>query len=100
VAAQLVTNAGGAQSRSVTIEGGQSASPSTVAAGGISFDPLTGGGTTVAATIPGFDTTDAGVVNVTVTGGDDELMTLNTGSWFPGSRFSIQVRAEPATAHP
>jgi hypothetical protein len=71
--AQLVTAAGGAQSRPVTIPGGSSQSPATVASGGIEFDPLTAGATTVVATIPGVVTTAAGSVTVTVTGGTAPL---------------------------
>ena len=67
--AQLVTAAGGAQSRTVTIVPGASISPATVAAGGIEFDPLAGGQTTVVATIPGIAPTDAASVTVTVGGG-------------------------------
>jgi hypothetical protein len=37
-----------------------------VAAGGVAFDPLTTGTTTVEATIPGFITADTGLVDVTV----------------------------------
>ena len=70
-AAQLVTQAGGAQSRSVSIVGGTSASAGTVAAGGIAFDPLAAGSTTVEATIPGFTRTDAGLVTVQVQGGEE-----------------------------
>ena len=71
--AQLVTAAGGAQSRTVTIPAGSSQSPATVASGGIEFDPLTAGVTTVVATIPGVVTTAAGSVTVTVTGGSAPL---------------------------
>ena len=65
-AAQLLTLAGGAQSRSVSIPGGANQSAGTVAAGGIAFDPLAVGSTTVAATIPGFTATAAGSVLVQV----------------------------------
>jgi hypothetical protein len=57
VAAQLVTQAGGAQSRTVVIAAGVNTSPTTVAIGGIAFDPLQVGDTTVTASIPGFVTT-------------------------------------------
>jgi hypothetical protein len=70
-AAQLVTLAGGAQSRSVAIPAGSSSSAGTVATGGIAFDPLATGSTTVTATIPGFVTTDAGIVDVEVQAGEE-----------------------------
>jgi hypothetical protein len=65
--AQLTTAAGAVQSRTVQIVLGQFSSPSTVAAGGIAFDPLTAGSTTVSATIPNFVATTAATVTVTVT---------------------------------
>ena len=49
---QLVTTSGPGQSRTVTIAAGQSNSPTTVAAGGVAFDPIGGGSTTVSATAP------------------------------------------------
>jgi hypothetical protein len=53
----------------VTIAAGASTSPATVAAGGIEFDPLAAGTTTVVATIPDVVSTAAGSVAVTVGGG-------------------------------
>ena len=70
-AAQLVNAAGGAASRTTIIEGDSSRSPNTVAAGGIAFDPLRGGTTTVSVTIPGFRPALGGAVVVEVTGDDD-----------------------------
>lgn len=67
--AQLVTLAGGAQERTITIAPGQFTSPFTVAGGGIALDPLTEGTTAVTATSPGVITTGAGTVIVQVTGG-------------------------------
>lgn len=53
---------------SVDIPVNQRFSPSTVATGGVAFDPLTGGTTTVATTAPGFDAAYAGSSSaVTVT---------------------------------
>jgi uncharacterized repeat protein (TIGR01451 family) len=66
--AQLVTTAGGAQTRTVLIAPGSSNSPLTLAAGGVQFDPLSGGETTVTASNPGAMTTDAAEITVTVTG--------------------------------
>ena len=65
---QLVTLAGGAASRTITIPAGAGQSPGTVAAGGIEFDPLTAGTATVSATIPGVITTNLGTVVVVVGG--------------------------------
>ncbi len=65
--AQLTTSAGSAQSRTVQIGPGQFSSPATVATGGVAFDPLTAGSTTVQATLPGFIATTAATVGVTVT---------------------------------
>jgi hypothetical protein len=42
-------------------------SPPTVATGGIAFDPLSSGSTTVAATIPGVAATLAATATVTIT---------------------------------
>ena len=47
----------------MTINGRRSTfSPLTVSTGGVAFDPLQSGSTTVAASAPGFITTTAGVV--------------------------------------
>jgi hypothetical protein len=67
--AQLVTQAGAAQSRDVAIGFGEQATPSTLVAGGIEFDPVASGQTTVTVTRAGFLTTTAGSVTVTVTNG-------------------------------
>jgi hypothetical protein len=63
---QLVTAAGADQSRTVTITPGNSLSPASVAAGGIEFDPLNLGQTTVVASAPGFVQTGAASSQVTV----------------------------------
>ncbi len=52
--AQLVTTAGTGPTQTVSVAAGLSASPSTVAAGGIALDPIGGGTTTVSATAPGL----------------------------------------------
>jgi hypothetical protein len=59
----------GSSGASVTIDipAGQYYSPTTVATGGVAFDPLTGGTTTVNATAPGFNNSWAGAaVAITV----------------------------------
>ena len=64
---QLVTNTITGQSVTVTIAGGQSQSPASVASGGVAFDGIAVGTTTVSATIPDFTPTTgaAALVNVT-----------------------------------
>jgi hypothetical protein len=95
--AQLLTLAGGAQSRTVQIAAGQSSSPVSIEAGGIGFDPLTAGSTTVLATIPGFLTTGAGTVTVNVAadgggGGPGGVEHVWTGAadtnWSNGANWS------------
>ncbi len=64
---QLVTSAvPGAGSVTVTIPATASSSPSTVLGGGVEFDPLAQGATTVSATIPGVVQTPNGVMVVNV----------------------------------
>jgi hypothetical protein len=63
---QLVTTSSTGQQVTVPIAEGQNLSPTTVAAGGVAFDPLTSGTTTVAVTIAGFIATNAATVQVTV----------------------------------
>ncbi|MGD8560861.1 MAG: hypothetical protein PVH04_14410, partial [Gammaproteobacteria bacterium] len=63
---RLATSAVTGASVSVDIQPGNTSSSSAVATGGAAFDPLTTGQTRVEATIPGYITTTAGAVNVTV----------------------------------
>ncbi len=63
---QLGTTATTGQSVTVPIAVGQNRSPSTVATGGVAFDPQAAGSTVVSATIPGFIATIAGTVTVNV----------------------------------
>jgi len=67
VTGQLVTTPTTGQTVTVSIAPGNSLSPASVAAGGVAFDPLAVGATTVSATIPGFITTTAATQNITVT---------------------------------
>lgn len=62
----LVTSGGPADSVTVAIAARQSRSPSTVATGGVAFDYLAGGVTTVRASIPGFRVLSTGSQTVTV----------------------------------
>jgi hypothetical protein len=64
---QLVTTAGAGQSRAIPIFVGANTTPTTVAAGGVSFDGLAAGATTVSATIPGFIVLPAPAGSQTVT---------------------------------
>jgi hypothetical protein len=58
-----------------------SSSPSTVAAGGVAFDPLTAGTTTVSASIPGFVTTTTnGIRAVTVAAPGLTVGTVTVGA--------------------
>jgi hypothetical protein len=63
---QLVTTAQTGGTVTVTIGPGQTRSPNTVATGGVAFDPLTAGTTTVRATIAGFVALPDATVLVTV----------------------------------
>ena len=64
----LTTLAGSAASRDVQIAGSASRSPSSVGAGGVAFDPVGAGSTTVVAVAGNFDAT----VDF-----DDEIVTVN-----------------------
>ncbi|MDH3496619.1 MAG: hypothetical protein OER21_07645, partial [Gemmatimonadota bacterium] len=64
--AQLVTQSVTGTSVTVSIATGQTRSPSTVAAGGVAFDPLAVGTSTVAGSIPGFVSLPTASVSVTV----------------------------------
>ncbi len=63
---RLITSVDTGGTATVTLAAGQSRSPGTVATGGVAFDPLTAGSTTVAASIPGFVALTGAQVNVTV----------------------------------
>ncbi len=72
--AQLVTTAGSAQTRTVTIAAGSSRSSGSLAGGGIAFDPLGAGSTTVGGTSPGW-LSDNQLVTVSA-----PTLTVNAGS--------------------
>ena len=63
---QLVTTTATGQNVTVTIAENSNRSPTTVAAGGVAFDPLTPGTTSVLATAPQTISTDAADQSVTV----------------------------------
>ena len=66
-AAQLVSTALTGQSVTAVIAVGETRTPGTVAAGGIAFDPLAAGTTTLSATMPGTTATPTAARTVTVT---------------------------------
>jgi hypothetical protein len=63
---QLVTTAQTGGTVTVTIVPGQARSPSTVATGGVAFDPLTVGTTAVRGTVPGLVALPGATVIVTI----------------------------------
>ncbi len=72
---------GSAASATATIPVGAAQTGGSVAAGGVAFDPVAAGTTTVSATIPGFVTTTDASALVTVTGPG---MTLYSPMPYPG----------------
>ncbi|MBX7120030.1 MAG: Ig-like domain-containing protein, partial [Gemmatimonadaceae bacterium] len=64
--AQLLTSAGTAQVRTVTVPVGSARSPSGAASGGVELDPFGAGATTVSVTAPGTVSTANASVSVTV----------------------------------
>ncbi len=72
--AQLVTSTGAGQTRTVTMPAGAYDSPTTMATGGVDFDPIAGGSTTVNATAAGFRA--AAPVDVTVSAPAISLFSL------------------------
>ncbi len=80
--AQLTTTALSDDTVTVDIAEGLYYSPTTVESGGVAFDPLTAGMTTVSATIPGFVTLPPGVgsIDVTVTAPDITVYETTVGS--------------------
>jgi len=77
---QLVTTAQTGASVTVAIAPGQSRSPGSVATGGVAFDPLAAGTTTVGATIPGYVALPAAQVTVTVSAPAITMGAVTVGS--------------------
>jgi hypothetical protein len=80
---QLEIDAFTAGSVDITIGVGQSSSPGNVVNGGVAFDPLTAGSTTVSASIPGFITTtnvNGGTRNITVSSPGINVSNVTVGS--------------------
>jgi hypothetical protein len=69
VVGQLVTSTTSGQTATVLIQPGQQNSPTTVAAGGVAFDPLDAGETVVSSTIDGLIALSNASRTVTVTDG-------------------------------
>jgi hypothetical protein len=66
-AGQLKTSSTTGAGVSLTIGPRSNSTPTTVASGGVAFDPISAGTTVVSATSPGFTTTTNGTVTVAVT---------------------------------
>jgi len=86
---QLVTTDLQAGTVTVEIPEGTFRSPTTVATGGVAFDPLTAGTTTVSATIPGYIQTNYALREVTVTAPSITLYETITGSGLQRSRSAL-----------
>jgi hypothetical protein len=78
--ADLVTTGGPADQATAQITAGTSSTPSTLAAGGIEFDPIGAGSTTVSATIPGYLAMATATVNVTITAPAISISTSTVGA--------------------
>jgi hypothetical protein len=79
-AGQLVTTPDTSRSVTVQIGVGATQSPSSVAAGGVAFDPLAEGSTTVTASNPAFATVTNGARTVTVSAPGINLSPLTVGA--------------------
>ena len=77
---RLVTTTDTSNRVTVNVASGSTTSPSSVAAGGVAFDPLAAGTTTVAGTIPGFVSFASATVNVTVSAPNITLGTPAQGT--------------------
>jgi len=66
--ALIETSATSDDTATVTIDPGEFQTESTVAGGGVAFNPVLGGEVVVTASIPGFITTDDGMLTITLTG--------------------------------
>ncbi|HKC48485.1 MAG TPA: Ig-like domain-containing protein, partial [Gemmatimonadales bacterium] len=101
-AAQLVTTSVTGPSVNVSINAGQSRSPSTKAAGGVEYDPLGAGPDTVTATIPGFvifpGTADS--VPITITAPVINMFTPAQGTGRLGVGLQDQGSGSLQTANP
>jgi hypothetical protein len=86
--ADLVTTGGPADQATAQITAGTSSTPATLAAGGIEFDPIGAGSTTVSATIPGYLAMNTATVNVTIT-----APVINISSTTVGAGLATTVNA-------
>ncbi len=84
---RLITTAGTGDTVTVQIPTGSSQSPYGVTAGGVAFDPLTAGTTTIAGSIPGFDLTSYYNRSVTVTAPGISVYEWTVGSGLQRSAY-------------
>ncbi|HVZ94564.1 MAG TPA: hypothetical protein VG797_08640 [Phycisphaerales bacterium] len=90
--AQLVTSSGSSQNATITIAPGNSITPPSLAAGGLFFDPLLAGSTTVTAAVSGFTAfTGDNVRNVSIAA--PTLSVINVPA-----RLGSGLQEGPATA--
>jgi hypothetical protein len=75
----LVTQSGSSGNATVSVDPGQSRSPSGVGNGGVEFDPVLGGTTTVSATAPGFVVLPTASVAVTVSAPGISVSSVTVG---------------------
>ena len=92
--AQLVTTAGAAQTRTVNIAAGQFNSPTSVAAGGVAFDPIAGGTTIVSASATGYTAIRTETVTVTSPGMTLFGFPTNVGSGLHYGAFTARLGAD------
>ena len=72
----------------VGIVAGQSQSPNSVAAGGVAFNPIAAGTSTLSATIPGFIATDAASADVSVTAPGISVSAATVGAGLQAGSFN------------
>ena len=89
--AQLTTTAGSGQTRTVTIAAGQTNSPTSVPNGGVAFDPIGAGSTTVNATATGFRAAAPNAVTVTAPG--ITFFSMPASLWVPASSMASSPHA-------
>ena len=99
---RLITSVDTGGTATVSITAGQSRSPGSVASGGVAFDPLTAGTTSVAATIPGFVALSGSQLNVTVNAPAITMSAPTVGSGlqeFASGSLGAAVPVGGATLH-
>ena len=91
--ADLVTTAGAADSRAVTLAPGTFNSPTTVTSGGVAFHPVSAGSTTVSASATGFTLIRTEAVSVTAPGIALFGFPTNVGSGLQYGTFTARLGA-------